>query len=111
MRGGYYIVSNDDEFRAYVRRYEHIIYKAARKARIGRKKWGNDEQLQAKLEAVELAIGYFYEHNFTGETRVEKHIGDKLSKMPIGQQVDKDNLNNKPQEIIYYDDDGNPLPF
>jgi len=109
--GGYYIVSNDDEFRAYCRRYDHIVYKAARKARLGRKKWGNDEQFQAKLESVEKDIGFFYDRNFNGEYRVEKHIADEVKEMPFTQKIDKDNKENKPEKTIYYDDNGKPLPF
>jgi len=109
--GGYYIVSNDDEFRAYCRRYDHIVYKAARKARIGRKKWGNDNQFQGKLESIEKEIKFFYDHNFTGKIRLEKHIADDIKNAPLNKKIDEDNLENKVEKEIYYYDDGTEIPF
>jgi hypothetical protein len=111
LEGGYYIVSNDNEFRAYCRRYDFIVFKASRKARTGRKKWGNDEQFQAKLESIEKEIKFFYDHNYSGEVRVEKHMANEIAKLPFHQEVDQDNIKNKEEKIIYYYDDGTPIPF
>ena len=109
--GGYYIVSNDNEFRTYCRRYDHIVFKASRKARLGRKKWGNDEQFQAKLESIEKEIKFFYDHNYSGELRVEKHVANEIKNLPYSQEIDQDNLENKEEKEIYYYDDGTQMPF
>ncbi len=112
LEGGYYIVSNDNEFRTYCRRYDYIVYKASRKARAGRKKWGNDEQFQAKLEAVEKEIKFFYDHNYTGELRVEKHMANEIKNKPFHEEIDQDNLTNKEEEKeVYYYEDGTPIEF
>ena len=109
--GGYYIVSNDDEFRAYCRKYDHIVYKAARKGRTGRRKWGSDEQFQAKLESVEKEIKFFYDHNYSGELRVEKHMAKEIANSPFNEEIDKDNIKNREEKIVYYYDDGTEMPF
>lgn len=109
--GGYYIVSNDNEFRTYCRRYDHIVYKAARKARTGRRKWGSDEQFQAKLESVEKEIKFFYDHNYSGELRVEKHMASAIKESPFNEEIDKDNIKNKEKKVVYYYDDGTQIPF
>lgn len=109
--GGYYIVSNDNEFRTYCRKYDHIVFKASRKARTGRRKWGSDEQFQAKLESIEKEIKFFYDHNYSGELRVEKHKANEIKNLPFHQEVDQDNLKNKEEKVVYYYDDGSEIPF